>query len=270
MIRDDRRIKVLEIARTMQISCGRVENIIHDHLKMSKVSARWVLRKLTDHDRDASLHLRRSYMSLSLTLSSLFGRLLLGMKRRFTTGTRRAKLSRCSGDMLHPVLQGSSELYPLLGNSWWPFLWDSKGILVTDYMPPKTTINGQYYAILLLKLCDAIQKKCPGMPTQGAWLLHDNTPIHKSMIAQKVVRDCGFVQLDHLAFSPDLAPSDYFMFRNLKSHLRGVHYPDDEVLQEAVREWLEGQTEDYYFSGNNSLSQKCCKCIELSGEYIEK
>jgi len=39
---------------------------------------------------------------------------------------------------------------------------------VTDYMPPKTTINGQYYAILLLKLCDAIQKKCPGMPTQGA------------------------------------------------------------------------------------------------------
>jgi len=35
----------------MQISCGRVENIIHDHLKMSKVSARWVPRKLTDHDR---------------------------------------------------------------------------------------------------------------------------------------------------------------------------------------------------------------------------
>jgi len=40
LIRDDRRIKVLEIARTMQISCGSVETIIHDHLKMSKVSAR--------------------------------------------------------------------------------------------------------------------------------------------------------------------------------------------------------------------------------------
>jgi len=51
LIRDDRRIKVLEIARTMQISRGRVENIIHDHLKMSKVSARWVPRKPTDHDR---------------------------------------------------------------------------------------------------------------------------------------------------------------------------------------------------------------------------
>ena len=71
---------------------------------------------------------------------------------------------------------------------------------------------------------------------QGVWLLHDNAPIHKSMIAQEDVRDCGFVQLDHPAYSPDLAPSDCFLFRNLKSHLRGVHYPDDEVLQEAVRE----------------------------------
>ena len=50
--------------------------------------------------------------------------------------------------------------------------------------------------------------------------------------------------LDHPAYSPHLAPSDYFLFRNLKSHLRGVWYPDDEVLKEAVKAWLEGQTED--------------------------
>ena len=209
-------------------------------------------------------------MSLSLTLSSMYGRLLLGMKRRFTIGTRRAKSSRCSGDMLHPVLQGSEKLYPLLGNSWRPFLWDSKGLLLTDYLPSKTTMNGQYYASLLLKLRDAIKEKRRGMPTQGVWLLHDNAPIHKSMIAKEAVRDCIFVQLDHPAYSPDLAPSDYFLFCNLKSHLRGVHYLDDELLQEAVREWLEEQTEDFYFSGSNSLPQKCCKCIELSDDYIEK
>ena len=29
---------------------GSVETIIHDHLKLTKVSARWVSRKLTDHD----------------------------------------------------------------------------------------------------------------------------------------------------------------------------------------------------------------------------
>ena len=115
-------------------------------------------------------------------------------------------------------------------------------ILLIDYLPPKTTMNGQYYASLLLKLHDAIKEKRQGMLTRGVWLLHDNTPIHKSMTAQQAVRDCGFVQLDHPAYSPDLAPSDYFLFRNLKSHLCGVRYPDDEALKEAVKEWLEGQT----------------------------
>jgi len=91
------------------------------------------------------------------------------------------------------------------------------------------------------------------MLTQGVWLLHDNAPIHKSMIAQKAVCDCSFVQLERPAYSPDLAPSDYFLFRNLKSHLHGVRYPDDEALKEAVKEWLEGQTEDFYCSGINSL-----------------
>ena len=101
-------------------------------------------------------------------------------------------------------------------------------------------------------------------------MLHDNAPIRKSMIAQQAVCDCGFVQLDHPAYSPDLAPSDYFLFRNLKTHLCGVRYPDDEALKEAVKEWLEAQTEEFYFSGINSLSEKCRKCIELSGDYIEK
>ena len=34
--------------------------------------------------------------------------------------------------------------------------------------------------------------------------------------------------------------------------------------------WLEVQTEDFYFSGINSLPEKCRKCILLSGDYIEK
>jgi len=59
--------------------------------------------------------------------------------------------------------------------------WDSKGLLLIDYLPPKTTMNGQYYASLLLKLCDAIKERRRGMLTRGVWLLHDNASIHKSM-----------------------------------------------------------------------------------------
>jgi len=79
-----------------------------------------------------------------------------------------------------------------------------------EYVSPKTTMNEQYYASLLLKLCDTIKEKRRGMLTRGVCRLNDNALVHKSMIAQEAVRDCGFVQLDHHAYSPDMTSSDYF------------------------------------------------------------
>jgi len=75
------------------------------------------------------------------------------------------------------------------------------------------------------------------------------------MISQKDVRGCGFVQIDHPTYSPDLAPSDYYLFQNLKSHLHAVRYPDNESLKALVEAWLEGQREKFYFKGRpiNSL-----------------
>ena len=49
-----------------------------------------------------------------------------------------------------------------------------------------------------------------------------------------------------------------------------VRYPNDEALKEAAKKWSEGQTEDFYFSGINSLTEKCHKCIELSRGCVEK
>jgi len=46
--------------------------------------------------------------------------------------------------------------------------WDSKGLLLIDYLPPKTTMNGQYQASLLLKLRDTIKEIRQGMLTRGS------------------------------------------------------------------------------------------------------
>ena len=113
-------------------------------------------------------------------------------------------------------------------------------------MPAKTTMNGEYYANLLVKLRNAIKQKRRGMLTAGVWLLHDNAPVHKSMIAQQAIHECGFLQLDHPAYSPDLAPSDYYLFWNLKSYLRGQRYWGDKALKGAVENWLERQSAEFY------------------------
>ena len=46
MVMNDRRLTICHLANVMSISRERVENILHNELSMSKVSARWVPRLL--------------------------------------------------------------------------------------------------------------------------------------------------------------------------------------------------------------------------------
>ena len=69
-------------------------------------------------------------------------------------------------------------------------------------------------------------------------LLHDNAPVHMSAKSQAAIRQCGFQQLNH---PPDLAPSDYFLFRVMKKFLRGKRISSDEEVKEAVTTWFEEQ-----------------------------
>jgi histone-lysine N-methyltransferase SETMAR len=81
----------------------------------------------------------------------------------------------------------------------------------------------------------------------GVLLLHDNAPVHMSSKSQAAVRQCGFQQLSHPPYSPDQAPSDYFLFRVLKNFLRGKRFSSDEEVKEAVTTWFEEQSKDFFF-----------------------
>ena len=83
--------------------------------------------------------------------------------------------------------------------------------------------------------------------------------------AQQALRDCEFVQLNHPAYSPDLALSDYFLIRNLKCHLRGTWFTDDKSLAIAVEAWFESQNKKFYFRGINSWEEKLKKCVDVAG-----
>ena len=54
----------------------------------------------------------------------------------------------------------------------------------------------------------------------GVLLLHDKAPVHMSAKSQAAIQQCGFQQLSHPPYSPDLAPSDYFLFRVVKNFFR--------------------------------------------------
>ena len=82
--------------------------------------------------------------------------------------------------------------------------------------------------------------------------------------------ECGFEILPHPPYSPDMAPSDFYLFPKLKSHLRGTQNGSNEGLIEAVNEYFGNQEKAFYFEGIKKLKQRWAKCIALKGNYIEK
>ena len=116
--------------------------------------------------------------------------------------------------------------------------WDAKGIVFIDYLQKGKIINEEYYATLLRELRQAIKSKRPGKLTKGVLLHQDNAAAHKSLVAMSAVHDCGFELIYHPLYSPDLAPSAYFLFPNLKKYLAGKRYDSDDDVIFAVEDFF--------------------------------
>ena len=95
--------------------------------------------------------------------------------------------------------------------------WDQDGILLIDYLPKGQTIKEDYYSSLLVQLKDILKTKRRGKVTKGVLFLHDNAPVHRTLLTQKKMDYLCFQYLDHPPYSPDLAPTDYHLVSGLKN-----------------------------------------------------
>ena len=77
-----------------------------------------------------------------------------------------------------------------------------------DFLAKKSTITDAYYAISLRIV---IREKHRGKLSKGILLQQDNARVHTCKIAMDTVERNGYELIPHPAYSPDLAPSDYFL-----------------------------------------------------------
>ena len=101
--------------------------------------------------------------------------------------------------------------YSILGHKRHYYVW--------FLFPKRSTITGVYYANLLDQLRTAICEKRWGKLSKGVLLQQDNARVHTCKVAMDAVERNGYELIPHSAYSPDLAPSDFFLFPNLKKRI---------------------------------------------------
>ena len=79
-----------------------------------------------------------------------------------------------------------------------------------------------------------------------------------------------FELLEHPPYSPDLAPSDFFLFPNLKKWLGGQWFTsNEEVIAQTVASFEE-HPKSLFLDCLKKLEKRLEKCIEWKGDYVEK
>ena len=114
-----------------------------------------------------------------------------------------------------------------------------------------------------------ISEKRRGKLSKGILLQQDNARVHTCKIAMDAVERNGYKLIPHPTYSLDLAPSDYFLFPNLKKDICGRHFRSNEVMV-AVEEWVRDKDPGFFSSGLMALEHCWSKCIILEGNYIKK
>ena len=97
--------------------------------------------------------------------------------------------------------------------------WDSSGILFIGYLEKRKTINSDYYCALLDRSKEEIIRKRPYLFKRKCIFLQGNAPAHKTMKTMAKINELQFELLPRRPYYPDLAPSDFFLFPNLKRWL---------------------------------------------------
>ena len=214
LVLNNHRFKVAELASECGISNGSVYTIIHDHLGMSKVSARWVPRNLNMQDRQQRVESFQELLEVyNANPEDFHPHLVTGDEtwlHHWDPDTKKESMQWKRPGSPPPK---KFRTQPSASKVMATVFWDSKGIILIDYKPAGTSITGEYYANVIKQLKVAIKEKRRGKLAAGVLLLHDNAPVHKSRVAQAAIRECQVRAVKSPAiYSPDLAPSDYYCF----------------------------------------------------------
>ena len=72
----------------------------------------------------------------------------------------------------------------------------------------------------------------------------------------------------HPRYNPDLALSDYYLFRSLQNSLNGKTFNDDGAVKSHLVQFFADKDQKFYESGIMKLSERWQKVIEQNAKYI--
>jgi [histone H3]-lysine36 N-dimethyltransferase SETMAR len=254
-----------ELAETFKVHRTTVERRL-EALGFRRKLDRWVPHNLTANQRDARVATCVSLLS-RWENEPFLRRIVTGDEKwvMYRNVKRRRTVCRPSDP---PASTSKAELHPkkVLLSVWW----DVEGIIHWEVLPPNQTINAAFYCLQLDRVRASLMAKRPGLVNRrGVILHHDNARPHAAVSTRQKLMSFGWEVLSHPPYSPDLAPTDYHLFRALNNSFSQKTFDDVDAVKTAIQDFFNSKPRDFYLRGINLLPERWQEVIDNNGDYAQ-
>ncbi len=217
------------------LSLRTVHNVLWNTLKLKKRPAKWIPHLLTDNQKVCRLRVSRDLLAHFRRSPTLADRVITGDESWFwcyQPQTKRSTSAWLRSNERHPQKPVQDRYVRKVMVI---VFWDSQGVVHREFVADGRGINAAAYLQTMCDLREKIRHRRGQLwRCQSFWIHHNGAPAHCSALVQQFLANTNTKILPHLPYSPDLAPSDYFLFNRLKKNMRGEVFQSVEELKCCV------------------------------------
>ncbi|KAG5324974.1 MOS1T transposase, partial [Pseudoatta argentina] len=258
-LRDDRRLTVDELSAMFpQISRSLLYETITETLGCRKLSARWVPKQLTDQHKlnrvEAGQEFLRRY--------KLHGDEFL---RSIVTGDE-TWVEKIDESTVSKRLKGLGMI-------------QKQGHWVPYELKPRTTASTaekkRFFASHRIVTGDEKPAMHPEKRPLYAQrhdkviLLHDNARPHVAKPVKTYLETVKWEVLPHPLYSPDIAPSDFHLFRSMAHGLADRRFHSYEEAPKWIDSWIASKDMSFFRRGIHVLPERWEKVVSSDGQYFK-
>jgi len=144
--------------------------------------------------------------------------------------------------------------------------WNTKGLVYFEVLESGQTVNSDLYSQQLSRVNQALMRQ--NIDTRMIKFLHDNARPHVSKITLERIEELDWEVLPHPPYSPDIAPSDYHLFRSMEHLLREKIFQNLDEINNWVANFFKSQPAEFFEKGIHSLRGRWRQIIDTGGEYL--
>lgn len=240
----------------LKIPKSTASSILRNDLNMKKINLRWIPHQLLPHQKQKRMDKARIlYNRLIRMKPKKLNRVLTEDEIWiYYNNPRRSMWLEYGSKVPDRVKNEIGSKKAMIS-----VIWSRSGIKSISMLPADQTFTKEFFSEVVL---NNLRRDTA---TKGKFFHCDNAPSHR--VPEKF-EELGLKRLPHPPYSPDIAPSDFFLFGYLKKQLEGYLFESHEELFEKVCEILHSIPMYFFVEAYLEWISRLSFVFEHEGDYV--